>query len=291
MNYIVYLIGLAIGNFLALFPLRVLFVLSDIIYFIIYYVIGYRKKVVFENLRNSFPHKTDKEIEIIARKFYRHFCDILMEMVKLFNVTPAEMQRRIKYRNPEVMDLCYAQKKHILVVLGHYNNWEWGCSMSIGAPYEFTGIYKPLSNPYFDKLMAKLRCQFGGKVVPMKQSARYFSHNISTGKFTQLYFIADQSPMSEEVQYWTTFLNQDTPVYLGIEKMARKYRQPVIYAHFIKIKRGYYEVELTKLCDDCSLLQPYELTEMHIRKLEAVINEKPEYWLWTHRRWKIKKYN
>jgi Kdo2-lipid IVA lauroyltransferase/acyltransferase len=290
-NYLYYIIFLSFGKLLAYLPLRALYVISDMLYPFVYYIVKYRKKVVFENLQNAFPEKNNKEIEIIAKKFYRHFCDLLVETVKLLHISKNEISRRVKYRDPETFMDEYKQNKHILVVLGHYNNWEWGIALGMQRPYKFASIYKPLTNKYFDELMNKIRAQFGGTLIPMSKIAREMVRSIQGGELTIFNFIADQAPVRSEIQYWTKFLNQDTPVYLGIEKLAQKTNQPVYFGKFIKVKRGYYEAVAQKLCDNCSQLQPHELTEKHIRALEETIREAPEYWLWSHRRWKIKKNN
>jgi Kdo2-lipid IVA lauroyltransferase/acyltransferase len=274
---------------LASLPMRVLYLISDGLYPLVYYVFGYRKKVVFENLTNAFPEKDAKEIEQIAKKFYLHFCDILVEDVKLFHISPKEMKKRLKFRDPAPVWAEFERHKSILAVIAHYNNWEWGISLGMQGPHHFVSIYKPLNNKYFDKRMIKLRTQFGGEVVPMSRVPRVLTGYIQANKPIIMNFIADQSPMEHEVQYWTTFLNQDTPIYLGIEKLARKTRQPVYFAKVYKVKRGYYEVEVEKLCDDCSELPEHELTERHVRALEKMIRQNPEYWLWSHRRWKIKR--
>jgi KDO2-lipid IV(A) lauroyltransferase len=289
MNYIAFKIFIAIGKAIALLPMRALYILSDLIYPIVYYLIRYRRRIVYENLRNSFPEKSDKEIELIAKKFYRFLCDLLVEVLKLLHMKPDEMSRRFKFRDNSLILEEFGKKKHILAVLGHYGNWEWGSSLVIKLPYNFAGIYKPLSNKYFDELMIKLRTQFGSEAIPMKQTARVLAAHIREKKLTILNFIADQSPHTDEIHYWTKFLNQDTPVFLGIEKFARKTRQPVIFLSIIRVKRGYYEVEVEKLCDDCNMLSPNELTEMHVKKLEELIRKAPEYWLWSHRRWKNKR--
>lgn len=289
MAFLSYITFLIFGNLLALMPMRVLYIFSDLLYPFVYFIVGYRKKVVYENLRNAFPEKSEKEIEIIAKKFYRHFCDVLVEILKLLHISHEEINKRMKYSHPNPFLDEFAKGKLVLGVLGHYNNWEWGTALGMQGPYNFASIYKPLTNKYFDKLMIKIRSQFGGELVPMAKTGRVMARYILEKKLTVFNFIADQAPGRSEVQYWTTFLNQDTPVYLGIEKLARKTHQPVYFAKFIKIKRGYYEAVVEKLCDDCNDLQPNELTERHLRALEAAILEAPEYWLWSHRRWKIKR--
>jgi KDO2-lipid IV(A) lauroyltransferase len=241
------------------------------------------------NLHNAFPEKSDKEIELIAKKFYRHLCDLIVEIVKLLHISPEEIGKRMKYRGSNPFLEEFEKKKMVLGVLGHYNNWEWGSALGMKGPYQFASIYKPLTNKYFDKLMAKIRGQFGGELIPMAKTGRVMANYMRDGKLTVFNFIADQAPGRNEIQYWTTFLNQDTPVYLGIEKIALKTHQPVYFGKFIKVKRGYYEAVVEKLCDDCNDLPPHELTERHLKALEAAIIENPEYWLWSHRRWKIKR--
>jgi KDO2-lipid IV(A) lauroyltransferase len=289
MDYVIYKVFAGGGKLLALLPMRMLYVVSDLLYPLVYYIVRYRRKVVYENLHNSFPEKSDKEIQQIAKKFYRYFCDMLLETVKLFHIKPEELISRLKFKDKSQILEEYERKKHILVVLGHYGNWEWGLSLGMQIPYNFVGIYKPLTNRYFDQLMIRLRTQFGSEAVPMKQTPRALATYIQQGRLTILNFIADQSPHSSEIQYWTNFLNQDTPVFLGIEKFAVKTRQPVYFFCINRIKRGYYEVDVKKLCDDASTLATHELTEMHVRLLEENIRKAPETWLWTHRRWKNKR--
>lgn len=289
MRYLSYIIFLCLGKFLAFFPLRILYIFSDLFYPIVYYVIRYRKEVVFKNLHNAFPEKTDKEIEHIAKKFYRHFCDLFVEIIKLLHISHEEISKRMKYRGANPFLEEFEKNKMVLGVLGHFNNWEWGSALGMKGPYQFASIYKPLTNKYFDKLMIKIRAQFGGELIPMAKTGRIMANYMRDGKLTVFNFIADQAPVKSEIQYWTTFLNQDTPVYLGIEKLALKTHQPVYFGKFIKVKRGYYEAVVEKLCDDCNDLPPHELTERHLKALEAAIRENPEYWLWSHRRWKIKK--
>jgi KDO2-lipid IV(A) lauroyltransferase len=177
------------------------------------------------------------------------------------------------------------------MILGHYSNWEWGIAIGLQVPHKFMSIYKPLSNKYFDDLMIKMRSQFNGTLVPMKSAARVFIKNMQEKNLTELNFIADQTPHMGEIHYWTQFLNQRTPVFLGIEKLAIKTKQPVYFAKILKVKRGYYEVEAEKLCDDASILDPHEVTELHVKALERTIISAPEFWLWTHRRWKYNKIN
>ena len=289
MAYIGFLIFRAFGKLLALLPLRLLYCISDFFYLVVFYIVKYRKKVVYDNLRNSFPEKTEAEIDTIARKFYHHFCDILVEIVKLLHIPSSEIKKRIIFRNPEVLAEEYARKKHIMAVISHHNNWEWGQALALHTPYKTLSVYRPLNNKYFDELMIKLRCQFGGEVVTMKKTARAVAEKVNGNNPYVFNFISDQSPYHSEIQYWGKFLNQETPVNLGAEKIAKAAKQPVYFAKMIKVKRGYYEVELIKICDDGSIPPSHEVTDKHLAILESIILENPEYYLWTHRRWKHKR--
>lgn len=274
---------------LSRWPLRVLYFFSDITYFFIYYVFKYRKKIVFQNLRNSFPEKSEKEIEKIAKKFYVHFSDVLFEIIKLVYYSPEQLGKRINYTNPELLDEYYKNKKHVIAVVAHYGNWEWMSGLSIHSKHNGMSIYKPLRNKYFDDYFHKLREKFNMTLVPMRQTIHSITDNIKKENYTVSVFIADQSPVSTEIQYWTEFLNQETPMYMGIEKIAKKYNIPVVFYSSIKVARGRYMSEVIEVAKDPSKTKEYEITEKHVRILEDIIKKKPEYWLWTHRRWKYNK--
>lgn len=289
MNRLSYIVFICLARVLAALPLRVLYFFSDILYLFVFHILGYRKSIVYENLRNSFPQKSAAEIDIIARKFYRHFCDLFVEIIKMLHISEEEIKRRMTFSNPRIFDEDYAAGKHILMVISHYNNWEWLGTLALQTPYKIFSIYKPLTNKYFDDLMIRVRRNFGGDVVTMAKTGRFIVEKFKGEDPIILNFLCDQSPVITEIHYWTTFLNQDTPIYLGIEKLALRTKQPVYFGKPVKKKRGYYSIEIEKLCDDCSLLKPHEVTELHVRALERAILEAPQYWLWSHRRWKIKK--
>jgi KDO2-lipid IV(A) lauroyltransferase len=287
MDAIIFYLAVPFLYLLSLLPLRVLYLLSDILYPVTYYLIGYRKKTVLENLRNSFPEKGENEIREVARKFYRHFNDVIMEILKLTTLSTRNLEKRLKFSNPDVLNDCYKQGKSVLVVAAHFNNWEWSLGLSKVSPHQPIVIYKPLNNRYFDRFFRKTRERHGSILIPMRDTIRRILADRQEGKLGLYGFVSDQSTIWEETQYWTTFLNQLTPVHLGVEKMALKTGFPVVYVHVRKIKRGYYEIDTLKLFDDVTGLAEHEITEKHVRTLEAYINEKPEQWLWTHRRWKL----
>lgn len=287
MSFILFYIVFACCWLLALLPLRILYLLSDLMFLLSYYIFSYRKRVVMRNLRNSFHDKTEDELKTLAKKFYRHFYDIILEMLKLIHITPEKLAKRIKLINPELLEDLYRKKKSVIAVIGHYNNWEWILGIDHSIPHHTLAIYKPLNNKYFNKYITKLRSRFGVELIPMRETLKTMLDYSKNGKLILTGFLADQSPVWEEVQYWTSFLNQQTPVYLGIEKMAKKTGQVVVYFYERKINRGKYEVEVIKLFGNPKGTLPYQITDKHLQILEDIITAQPEYWLWTHRRWKL----
>jgi KDO2-lipid IV(A) lauroyltransferase len=287
MQLIAYIILYPIIWLISLLPLRVLYFLSKGLYFLIYYVARYRRKVVYENLRKSFPEKPEKEIEEISKKFYRYFSRLLLEIIKLVTITEKEFKSRITIKNPEVLLDLYNKGLHCIAVTAHYCNWEWYAGTSGKTPYKIMSLYKPLSNKYVDKLLTNIRTKFGADLVPMSSALRAIIKYKKAGTLACSGFIADQTPVRQYIQYWTTFLNQDTPILLGVEKVAKQTNQAVVFLKMMPVKLGYYEIEVIKLFEDVSNLPEYEVTETHVRLLEKIIIEQPEYWLWTHRRWKL----
>lgn len=280
--YSVYSITWLIG----LFPLRVLYVFSDVLFFLFYHVLKYRVKVVDQNLRKSFPGKQDKEIKQIKKKFYRHFSDVIVESIKMFHWDLEQLSRRVKYKNPELLDEIYNKNKHAIAVVAHYGNWEWLLGLSAYTRHQGLTIFKPVNNKYFNKVLKKNRERFGTRIVKMKRIYRVIHQHVRDNKLCITAFISDQSPVADEVQYFTEFLNQDTPVFLGVEKVAKRYDMAVVFLKNRRVKRGHYEVEIVKLTDSAKSLDDHELTNRHVKVLEELIREEPAYWLWTHRRWK-----
>jgi Kdo2-lipid IVA lauroyltransferase/acyltransferase len=277
-----------VSYLVALLPLRVLYLISDINYYVIYYIVRYRRDIVFSNLKNSFPGKTRKEITAIAKKYFHHLSDIVTETIKLVHIPEKEIRRRIKLRNPEILKERYSNNKLVLTALGHYNNWEWISTLTQLPEFQIVSAYKPIQNLDFDRFVLNLRSNRGSVLVPVNQTLRFLSGYNNPDQRAFFCFIADQSPLKKDIHYWTKFLNQDTPVFIGIEKIAIKMDLPVCYFRMHKIKRGYYELEIVPITDEPSKMKPFEITEAHVRLLEEDIFKKPEFWLWSHRRWKRK---
>ncbi|HBF89203.1 MAG TPA: hypothetical protein DDX39_11225 [Bacteroidales bacterium] len=274
---------------LGLFPFRCLYILSDIITFFLRDVFKYRQQIILNNLRNSFPKKSDDEIKQIARKYYAHLSDTFVETIKLIHISESEMQKRCKYNNLTIVDELFAQKRSIVAVIGHYGNWEYMIGFPFFTKYNVLTLYKPLTNKKFNNFYIKLRSKFGVKPVSMKESYKKLMEYKQGNIPTITAFISDQTPHKDEIQYWTNFLNQDTAVFLGPEKIAKKLDFTVLYFQMRKVKRGFYEMDISTLTNNPKNTAEYEITNLHVKKLEETIKLQPEYWLWSHRRWKTKK--
>jgi KDO2-lipid IV(A) lauroyltransferase len=243
---------------------------------------------VCQNISRSFPAKSEQEIKRIAKKFYQHFCDLIIESLKLFSISKKELETRMKYKNLELFDRFKEEGKDIIAVGGHYNNWEMiAVGVNLAIPHTAVGIYMPLSNPFFEKKLFESRSRYGMKLIPKKEVKPFFSnlgHELSV-----IIFGADQSPSSASQAYWTNFLNQETAVAFGTEKYAKEYGLPVIFCSIKKQKRGYYESTFELITDRPRETKYGEITEAHTRLNEKQIRENPEFYLWTHRRWKKKR--
>ncbi len=274
---------------ISLLPFPVLYLFSDFIFVLVYYVIGYRKKIVLQNLRNSFPEKSQKEILELRRRFYRYLCDLFLETFKTLSISRETMIKhcRMNDNSLKLLQKYYEEKKNVILVLGHLGNWEWGGNaFSIMCKQQLYVIYHPLENKYFNKLIIGMRTRFSTKLIEMKNTFRDMVENKKIISATA--FIADQTPQPDNA-YWTKFLNQETPVFLGTEKISRKLNYPIVFINVKRIKRGYYELSAETLCENPATTSEGELSEMHTKKLEEEIRKTPETWLWSHRRWKHKR--
>jgi len=247
--------------------------------------------VVINNLRRSFPEKNEDEIKKITKQFYLHFCDVMLETIKLLTISKQTFRKRFVYdeRALKVFSYFEEKKQSIIGVMGHCGNWEWGAiSYPVYFKHLITGVYHPLSNKNFDKLVLKLRSRFGGNVTPMNRIYKELLTLRQKNIPTLVGLIADQTPPPESA-YWTTFLNQDTPVFYGAEKMAKKFNFPVVYVPIKKIRRGYYQMSAIIITETPNELADGVISELHTKELEKNIIAQPYAWLWSHRRWKHKK--
>ena len=266
----------------------VLFVLSDCFYFLVR-LSGYRRKVVMNNLRNSFPEKSEHELKCISKKFFHHLCDLFFETFKLVSMTEAQMRERVQMENFELLDKYYDEGKDVIAVLGHYGNWEWVPSINLFIKAQGCEIYHVLRSKAYDQFMLDLRSKWGTLNYTMNTSYRsVYKLKMENSRFV-LGVISDQTPARNKIQYFSEFLNQDTPLHLGAEKMAIKMDCPVVFLRVDKIKRGYYKLKVEPLVENPRETKEYEITNLHTKHLENIIKEKPEFWLWSHKRWKRKR--
>lgn len=267
-----------------------MYLLADIIYLIAYRLIRYRLRVVQENLAASFPEKSVKELRLIERRYYRHLADLLVEGVYNLYASPMAIKRRYQFKNRQVVDRYYEQGKSIILASAHYNNWEYlVSSLNMQLLHHGIGVGKPLNDRIVAGFVNRRRTRFGTQVVfadNVRQEVEFYDrHRVPCA----LMMLGDQSPSDSVRCYWTQFLNHDTPFLYGAEYFARKYNYPVVYYHVHKVRRGRYEVEFTPLCEHPQQVEQYSIVEQYARTLESEIRRQPEYWLWSHRRWKHKR--
>jgi len=274
---------------LTLLPLRILYLLSDFIFAIIFWVVRYRRKVVWNNLSNAFPEKSDKEKRRISRRFYRYLCDYFIETIKLMHISEKEILSRVDYTD-DYLSKKVKEGKNVVVMIGHNANWEWLTAISLHGDYHWAAPYHPLRNsPHFDKFMRDLRSRFGAEPVPMNSTYRRLMKINQSGKPFVVGMIADQSPPNPRNRHWLTFLNQDTAVMEGSERIAQKTNASVVYCKMLKVSRGHYKIDIIPVTEKIEDEEDMFVTKRYYELLEAHIKEQPEYWLWSHRRWKRKR--
>ncbi len=271
---------------IAQLPFPLLYVLSDIGYYFLR-LSGYRKRVILKNLRNSFPEKSETEIHNIVNAYRRHLCDLLLETLRMKSITKAEVYERMVVKENPDLNRLRQQNRSIILVLPHYANWEWAApAFNLQTPYQLLVVYKALSNPWFDRMMRKIRVRHGTLITPTKNVLREI---VATRNQTvAIALVADQAASKRDA-YWTTFLNQDTAVFTGPEKIARKFDFPVVLMTIHKVKRGHYSLECEVLFEHPRNAAEGEITETFTRRFEEQIRRDPTVWLWSHKRWKHKR--
>ncbi|MGY4536500.1 KDO2-lipid IV(A) lauroyltransferase [Mucilaginibacter sp. UYNi724] len=271
----------------SLLPFWFLYGIADVIFLILYYVIRYRRDVVKTNLANSFPERSEAERQKIERRYYRYMADLMVETIKMISVTEKSLRKRMKPTNPELVQHYFSQGRSIIAAAGHYCNWEMAAlAFGLLTKEKRIIVYKPLSNEVFDGLFNKVRARFGAILVAMKQTLRTMVSFKNDLTFSVL--VSDQTPVKHEINYFTTFLNQPTAVFLGIEKLSKMINAVVLFYRIDRVSRGYYTYTLVPLIEHPKETMGHEITEAHVQYLEKLIRETPQYWLWSHRRWKFK---
>lgn len=287
-SHLVYLCMRGLWYALSLLPLRLLYVLSDGLYFLMAHVVKYRHRVIWKNLRASFPDKTEVELRAIEKGFYRYFCDYFVETIKLMTMSKEELMRRMTFSGVETVNAVLEEGQSVGFYLGHLGNWEWITSLPHWLTKKAVScqIYHPLENAEIDRLFKDVRERQGAHCIAMSESLRKIVQFGRAGQPVIVGYIADQSPLWWNIHHWVTFLNQDTPVFTGSERIVKHTHQAFVYGDVRRIKRGYYHCELQLICRDTKEKADFELTDIYFQRLEATIRREPAIYLWSHNRWK-----
>lgn len=267
-------------------PFRLLYILSDFVYLIVYYVIGYRKKTVRENLALALPHLSDAERLVIEKKSFQHLCDMFLEMIKTMTISKKEISERFVFTNIDVYHKLEEQNKSIAMMLAHYASYEWVISMNTYVKFNGYAIYKKIANPYFDKLVRDIRSRFKAYLITTKETVPTIITNKNNNLLSIYGFASDQSPKISSAFHWQKFMGIEVPVHTGAEMLSKKYDMNVIFLKVKKVKRGFYEASFEILSDNVQEVPDYEITDKFLKLVEQQIYEAPEYYLWTHKRWK-----
>ncbi|MDC1106784.1 lysophospholipid acyltransferase family protein [Prolixibacteraceae bacterium] len=289
MQKIIYFIIRVVTRTTNFLPLRVHYIFSDFNYIFTYHIIRYRRKIVRQNLINSFPERSISEIKEIEKKFYSHISDLAVETLYFSDISKEEVSRRVTVENEDLLLNYINNGRQIIVSLGHYNNWEWMCCLRYLIDHSYYPVYKPLHSKAFDKFYFRLRSRFGAEPIEKNTIFRKIYNDSRKGIPSVSAFINDQTPKRDNIQYWTKFLNQDTPIFLGVEKIAKKLDAVVVAAEIQKPERGHYHIKFSLITDRAKDEEQYAITEKSTRHLEKMIQRRPEFWLWSHKRWKHKK--
>jgi KDO2-lipid IV(A) lauroyltransferase len=286
MQFLLFLIIYPFLWFVSILPFRILYLFSDATYILVYHIIGYRKKTVRENLALTLPHLSPKERLIIEHRFFHHFCDGFFEMAKTMTISEKEMNKRFVFTNLELYQNLEKKHKSIALMCGHYGSYEWLITMNKHINFQGYGIYKKIANKYFDKLVRDIRSRFKANLIDTKESIKVMTENQKSGILGLYGFASDQSPKMGKAFHWSSFMGIEVPVHTGAEMLAKKMDMNMIFVKVKKIKRGFYEATFVHLADNPREVPNYEITDKFLRLVEKQIYEAPEYYLWTHKRWK-----
>lgn len=287
MQFLIYILVYPIIWIISILPFPILYVFSDFVYFLVYNLIGYRKKVVRNNIALALPHLSDLERKKIEKKFYSHMCDMFLEMIKTLSISKEEIEKRYTFENMEVYHELEKKGKSIALLCAHYASYEWAVSMNYHTNHTAYGVYKKVANPYFDKLVRKIRSKFNAELIDTKSTIPTMADNFRKKKLSIYGLVSDQSPKSNVTHHRQKFMGIEVPVHTGGEMLAKKYDMNVIFLKATKLKRGYYKASFEILCDEnVKEIPNYEITDKFLKLVEQQIHDAPEYYLWTHKRWK-----
>ncbi len=286
MQFLAYIVVYPLLWLISILPFRLLYVLSDCVYLLMYYIVGYRKKVVLDNLKLVFPDKSEEELMAIRKKFYKHLADMFLEMIKTMSISERELRRRFKILNPGEFKRLEALDKSIILIFGHYASWEWAIEIQNYINYKGLAVYKPLANKYFDNLVRGIRTKFKTSLISTKNIIHTITELELQNKRNITGFLSDQSPKLSKEVYWGKFMGIKTPCFTGAERLAKRLDLSTAYLKVNKVKRGHYEAEVITLAEDSKTYSDYELTDLFLGELEKQIYAAPEFYFWTHKRWK-----
>lgn len=270
----------------SILPFRLLYVVSDGLYVFLYHIVGYRRKTVMNNLELVFPEKSNAERKRIAKRFYHHLCDMILEAIKSINISVDDMKARFKFTNIEVIKDYENRKQSIALMCAHYGSWEWIFILQAYTSHLTFAIYKRLNNKYFDKLVRKIRARYDSYLITTKESINVLKENKAKGLLTINGFAADQSPKKHKAYHWNKFMGIEVPVHTGAEMISKKLDMPMVFFSVKRVKRGFYETTFQTLTDSPKDYDDYVITDKFMALVEQQIYEAPEYYLWTHKRWK-----
>jgi len=286
MQLLIYILVFPFLWIMSILPTRVLYVFSNFLFFIVYYLFNYRKKVVRENLRLCFPKKSLHEIKSIEKKFFRHLCDMFVESIRSISISEAEIRERYKFTNIEEVNKIEEANKSILLMCAHYASWEWIFIIQKYVTTDGYAIYKKIENKYFDQLIRKIRAKYNTNLITNKETFTSMREHKKLGKKGIYGFLSDQSPKLKSAYHWKEFMNIKVPVHTGAEKLAKELDLAIVFFKTKKVKRGYYETTFKTVTLNPNEFEDYQITDLFINYLEDMIHEEPAYYLWTHKRWK-----
>jgi lauroyl/myristoyl acyltransferase len=289
MQFLVFIIAYPFLWIVSILPFRIFYWLSDVVYFLVYYIVGYRKKVVRANLAMALPHLNDKERLVIEKKSYQHLCDMFLEMIKTMTISSEEMNKRFKITNIDLVKEYEKKGKSIVLLASHYASWEWLITLNDKTSFRGIGVYKKIANKYFDKLIRDIRSKYDAELVVTRETIPLIAKNQREGILCIYGLASDQSPKLDRIFHWETFMGIEVPVHTGAEMIAKKYDLSVVFVKVKKVKRGYYEATFVPITDNPKSIPDFGITHAFIREVEKQILEAPEYYFWTHKRWKHKR--
>lgn len=289
MQLLIYYIAYPLLWLISKLPFPIFYFVSDCFFVLLYYIVRYRRKVVTENIKLTLPHLSEQEVQQTVKQFYKHLCDIFLEMIKTFTISEEDLKKRFQFTNLDTILEVEKQGKSALLFCAHYANWEWLIILDKFISFQGYAVYKKLANPHFDNLFLKIRTRFNTRLVEMKETIRVIRQNEVNKNHGIYAFISDQSPMIGDANYWQNFMGIEVPVFTGGEALCKKFNMEPMYLKVEYVKRGHYQatfIPLLKEGEQVKEIPNYELTNRFLQEVEKQIHEAPAYYFWTHKRWK-----